>query len=210
VHRIEEHAAKLVGRPSQRRAKIGASYVADKQSVPGEYGMRLGIAGVQIVNHDGDRFWSVAWRFERLQADASQFDSVAVVKRSEGVSRFRRGAQIDFCAHAITEFQMPSDKVSVEMSQEYVLDLERVFGGERNVLVGVALRINDGCCPCLLISNNVGSVSQARQIELLEDHCAPSLRNVGIGSIPTRRKSRGADSQHINVSDVVVAVKEHE
>jgi len=53
---------------------------------------------------------------------------------------------------------MPGDKIGVEMRQEYVLDLERVFGGKRNVLVRVTLRVNDGCRACLLASNNVGSV----------------------------------------------------
>jgi hypothetical protein len=35
------------------------------------------------------------------------------------------------------------------------------------------LRVNDSGGACLLISNNVGSVRQTRQIELLEDHPTP-------------------------------------
>ena len=69
---------------------------------------------------------------------------------------------------------MPGDKVGVEMRQEYVLDLERVLGGKGNILVRVPLRVNDGGRACLLVSNNVGSVRQARQIELFEDHGTPS------------------------------------
>ena len=149
VQRIEEHAAKFGGRPAQRRAQIGPAYVADEQSVAGEHGMRLRIAGVQVVNDDGDRFRSVARRFQHLQAHASEFENVAIAKRSKRVRRFRRGAQIDCCAHAIAQLQMPGDKIGVEMRQEYVLDLERVLGGKRNVLVGVALRVNDGCRACL-------------------------------------------------------------
>ena len=53
---------------------------------------------------------------------------------------------------------MPGDKIGVEMRQEYVLDLEYVFGGKRNVLVRVTLRVNDGCRACLFVSDNVGSV----------------------------------------------------
>ena len=41
VQRIEEHAAEFGGRPAQRRAQIGAPYVADEQSVAGEHGVRL-------------------------------------------------------------------------------------------------------------------------------------------------------------------------
>jgi hypothetical protein len=56
---------------------------------------------------------------------------------------------------------MPGDEIGVEMRQEYVLDLERVLGGKRNVLVRVPLRVNDGCRACLLVSNQVRSVRQA-------------------------------------------------
>ena len=84
-----------------------------------------------------------------LQAHAPEFDNVAIAKRSKRVSRFGRGAQIDRCAHAIAQLQMPGDKIGVEMRQEYVLDLERVLGGKRNVLVRVPLRVNDGCRACL-------------------------------------------------------------
>ncbi len=96
------------------------------------------------------------------------------MKRSKRVRRFGRGAQIDFRADAIAQLQMPGDEIGVEMREEYVLDLERVLGGKGDVLVGVALRVNDGCRACRLVSDEVGSVRQARQIELLEDHCAPS------------------------------------
>ena len=81
---------------------------------------------------------------------------------------------------------MPGDKIGVEMRQEHVLDLEAVLGGKRDVLVDVALRVNDGCRACRLVSNEVGGVRQARQIELLEDHRGlPSLadRYFGWGTI---------------------------
>jgi hypothetical protein len=72
---------------------------------------------------------------------------------------------------------MSSDEIGVEMRQEYVLDLKSVLGGKRDVLVRVALRINDGCRAGLLVSNNVRGVRQARQIELLEDHAELSSRS---------------------------------
>jgi hypothetical protein len=68
---------------------------------------------------------------------------------------------------------MPGDEIGVEMSEEYVLDLERVLSGKGNVLIGVPLRVNDCCGACLLVSNHVRSVGQARQIELLQEHFAP-------------------------------------
>jgi len=73
---------------------------------------------------------------------------------------------------------MPSHKIGVKMGEENVPDLESVFGGESNVLIRVALRINDGGRACRFVSDDVGSVRQARQIELFEDHgAAPWLRD---------------------------------
>jgi hypothetical protein len=68
---------------------------------------------------------------------------------------------------------MSGDKIGVEMRQEYVPDFESVLGSKGNVLVYVPLRVNNSGGACLLISNNVGSVRQTRQIELLEDHPTP-------------------------------------
>jgi hypothetical protein len=71
---------------------------------------------------------------------------------------------------------MSGDEISMETRQEYVLDLKRVLGGKGNVLVGVPLRANNRRRARLLVPNNLGSMSQARQVELFKDHAAsPSL-----------------------------------
>jgi hypothetical protein len=78
-----------------------------------------------------------------LEAHFSEFDSRAVGERCERIARLGRGSQVDCRAHAVAQFQMPGDEISMKVGQEYVLDLERVFGGKCHVLVGVALRVND-------------------------------------------------------------------
>jgi hypothetical protein len=53
---------------------------------------------------------------------------------------------------------------------------DRLLGGKRDVMVRVALRVNDGGRACRFVSDQVGSVRQARKIELFEDHFGfPSL-----------------------------------
>jgi len=70
----------------------------------------------------------------------------------------------------------------MEMRQEYVLDSETVFTGKGNILVGVALWVDDRCHARLFVSNNVGRVRQARQIKLFNDHgLPPSLANCYFG-----------------------------
>ncbi len=75
---------------------------------------------------------------------------------------------------AIAQLQMPGNEIGMEMGEEDVPDCERVFGGEFHVLIHVPLRVHNGCRARRLVSNQVGGVRQARQIELLEDHFAPS------------------------------------
>ncbi len=144
--------------------------------------MRLRIAGVQVINEDGDRLRSVPRCFQRLQAYASEFENGAIAKRRECIRRFGRGAQIDGGTYAIAQLQMPCDEIGMEMRQEYVFDSETVFTGKGNILVGVALWVDDRCHARLLVSNNVGSVRQARQIKLFNDHgLPPSLANCYFG-----------------------------
>ena len=99
----------------------------------------LHITPCEIVNDDGDRLRSVTRCFQHLQTYALEFENVAIATRSKCVRCFGRRAEIDRCAHAIAQFQMPGNEIGVEMSQEYVLDLERVFGSKLNVLVRIPL-----------------------------------------------------------------------
>ena len=135
--------------------------------------MRLRAAGTQIVNKNGDRLARVPRRLQHLQADAPEFENVAIVERRERIGRLSRGAEADRCADAIAQLQMPRDEVGVKVRQEYVLDLQPVFGSKGDVLIRVALRVNDRGGGGFLVPNHVRTVRQARQVELLEDHFAP-------------------------------------
>jgi hypothetical protein len=97
----------------------------------------------------------MARRFQNFQTDTPELKNFAIAKRSKCVSRFRGGAEIDGRAHVIAQLQMSGNEIGVEMRQKYVLNLERVFGGEDDVLIGVALRINYSCGTCGLVSNDV-------------------------------------------------------
>lgn len=75
--------------------------------------MRLRVADVQVVKENRDRLWSVAGCFQPLQAYASKFNSIAIVKRSKCVHRLSRGTEIDVCAHMVAQFQVSRDKIGV-------------------------------------------------------------------------------------------------
>jgi hypothetical protein len=56
------------------------------------------------------------------------------------------------------------------MGEEDVLDLEFVLTGEGDVLIDVALRIDNGGMAGLFVTDEVRGVGEAAEIELLEDH----------------------------------------
>jgi hypothetical protein len=58
----------------------------------------------------------------------------------------------------------------VQVRQQNVLDRKTVLGGEREVLIDVALRVHDGGDSGLLVGDQIRRVGEAAEVELLEDH----------------------------------------
>jgi hypothetical protein len=58
----------------------------------------------------------------------------------------------------------------VEMGEEDVRDPQIVLGGERQVLIDVALRVDDGRDMRLFVADQIRRVREAIQVELLQDH----------------------------------------
>jgi hypothetical protein len=54
------------------------------------------------------------------------------------------------------------------------MDLERVLGSKRDVLIGIPLGINNGSRTRRLVSDHVRGVRQTREIELLKDQIRTS------------------------------------
>ena len=65
---------------------------------------------------------------------------------------------------------MTGDEVRVKVREKDVLYLETVRVGEREILIDVALRIDDRRSARQLVANQIGRVREAIQIELTEDH----------------------------------------
>ena len=65
---------------------------------------------------------------------------------------------------------MAGDEVGVKVGEEDVLDLEFILGGEGDVLIDVALRIDDRGNAGLFVTDEVGGVGEAAEVELFEDH----------------------------------------
>ena len=108
--------------------------------------MRLGVAlargRTRAIEIDSAR---MARRFERASAARGRSSTASPSpKRRERILRLGRRAQIDGGAGAVAQLEMPGDEVGVEVRQEDVRDPQAVLGGKGEILVDVALRIDDG------------------------------------------------------------------
>ena len=90
----------------------------------------------------------------------------------KSVFGLRARAQTDLRADAISELEMSGKKVGVEVAEEDVADLKVVFSGTVQVLVDVALRIEDHSLTGLFVTDEVGGVRETAKVILFEDHKA--------------------------------------
>src|SRR5262249_17972859 len=136
-------------------------------------------------------FGRMARRLQRLQPYASEPDAVAVAERRERILRARRGAEVDRRAEPVAQFEMPGDEGGVKMRQEDGRDAETGFVGEGQVLIDVALRIDDRGIVRLLVTHDVRRVGEAVQVELLQDHDGIIMRGTRSGGAEMAKYTRG-------------------
>ena len=88
----------------------------------------------------------------------------------EGVFRLGAGAEMDRRAATVAQFQMAGYEVGVEVGQEDVADLEAEFLGVGQVLLDVALGIDDDGGRTGLVSKQIRRVGEAAQVVLFQNH----------------------------------------
>ena len=66
---------------------------------------------------------------------------------------------------------MTGDEVGVEMRQKYVLDRQAMLAGDGEVLLDVALRIDDGGGFCVFVADEIRRMREAVQVELGAGSC---------------------------------------
>jgi hypothetical protein len=77
---------------------------------------------------------------------------------------------VDGRATTIAQLQVPGDEIGVKVAQEHVADLETEAIGVCQVLLDVALRIDDNRRRAGLVANQIGGMRKAAQIILFQDH----------------------------------------
>ena len=112
----------------------------------------------------------MAGSFEDLQAQSREIERIAILHRHEGVFRLGAGAEMDGRAATVAQFQMAGDEVGVEVGEEDVADLQAEFLGVGQVLLDIALRVDDDGGRTGLVSEQIGGVGQAAQVILFQNH----------------------------------------
>ena len=164
AHRVIQHLSQIVRRPSQRRAQIRTSDVADEQRVTGQNRLRLTRVHVEVEHENRNRFDRVARRLEDRQPHASEIEAVAVGHRRERELGLGLGAEMNPRAGAIAQLEMSGEEVGVEVRQEDVANLQAGLLGIGDVGIDVTLRIDDDGCAARWIADQVRRVREAVQV----------------------------------------------
>jgi hypothetical protein len=67
----------------------------------------------------------------------------------------------------------------VEVRQQHVPDLQPVFGGERQVLIDIALRIDDSGGAGVFVADEIRRVGETIKIKLAQNHGSSPLQRAG-------------------------------
>ena len=77
---------------------------------------------------------------------------------------------MDGRAATVAQFQMAGNEVGVKVAEKDVADLEAKFLGVGQVLLDIALRIDDDGGGTGLVSHQIRRVRQTAEVVLLQDH----------------------------------------
>ena len=112
----------------------------------------------------------MAGGLENLEAHAGEVERVAIVHGVEGVLGDGAGAEMDGGAATVAELEVAGDEVGVEVREEDVTDLEAEFFGVVEVLLNVALGVDDDGGVAGFVAEEIGGVGEAAQVVLFQDH----------------------------------------
>jgi hypothetical protein len=112
----------------------------------------------------------MAGSFEDFEAQFRELERIAVFHRHESVFRLGTGAEMDGRAATVAQLQVAGDEVGVKMREEDVANLEAEFFCIGQVLLDIALGVDDDGGRAGLVSEQIRSVGKAAQVILFQNH----------------------------------------
>ena len=156
VQGVVQPRRQVVGGDPHRAQEVGPADVADEERVAGEDRLGNAVALREVQRQDRDPLGRVPRGLHDREARIAELDHVAVLERRELVLRARPCAEEDPRSDPIAELQVTRDEVGVEVREQDVLDRGALRLGVLDVLVDVALRVDDGSGACPLVDDEVG------------------------------------------------------
>jgi hypothetical protein len=99
-----------------------------------------------IIHQDADGLGSVPWGLKDFETHTAEFEGVTVFERREGVIGLGLRSKADSRPDAVPELQVAGEKIRMKMGEENVADVASMLGGILQIVVDVALRINNYRC----------------------------------------------------------------
>jgi hypothetical protein len=96
-----------------------------------------------VEDQQRDAFGRVTWCLQNLDADIPQFEEVALFHSLDIELRLSTGSHHDAGTGAVSQFDVPREKVRMKVREHHVLDRVAAFLSVAKVLFDVPLRINN-------------------------------------------------------------------
>jgi len=188
----------IVGGVTNRREEVGPTDVPDEESVAGEH--RVGRAPGGGAHHHRDRLRSVSGRLEYLEVHVvvgiSENDGVSVGHGLdvEGGSTLGGPTEYDRCSRGIGQFEMPRQKIGVEVGLDHPVDRQAGRSRVVEILRHVALRVDHRGHAARGVADEIRRVRQTTEVVLLEIQghgffSRPDVRRVS-GTVARPRRGR--------------------
>src|SRR5262245_50386191 len=169
---VVKHSGHLLRREAFRADQVRSPDVADEERVAGQDFLRL-IRGLGVGDQNGDAFLRVAGSLQHAENDFADPELVAVLAGRVIHRRVRFTPEAYLSPRAFGKLAMAADEIGVQMRLDHISDLQPFGFGFVDVLLHVALRIDDRrFAPG---ADQIRSMRQTSQIKLLEVHKTPSL-----------------------------------
>jgi hypothetical protein len=109
-------------------------------------------------------------RFQGLQPHLPELQGVALSKSSEVKIRLSLGSQTNRGSNAVSQLDVARKKIGMKMGEEDIVNVKLVLGGVVEILIDIALRVNDNGGAARLIGDKVGGMRETTEVILFHPH----------------------------------------
>ena len=146
--------------------QIGTPGIADEQGVAGE--RHPGVFGAGLIHHQqGDALRRMAGGEAHPQFDVAQRERIAALEWMMRKSCLSGLVHVDFGPGARRQFGVPGYMVGMEMRLDNVGDGHAAFGCGVQILLYIAVGVNNRRDPCAFAPDQIGGAAQPIDKKLL-------------------------------------------